>query len=166
MAEDENYGRSDESRARRRRSAVTLTVVLLVVFFAAWYALSYIRAEGAAGTPSTTTNSSPTCGMSPQQVEVNVYNATDRDGLAGQVAQELKKRGFMVKTVANDPKKSELTGRGQLRYGNNGKKGAELLGLHTGTFDKIQDVRKRTTVDVVIGPKYQHLAQESSIKPC
>lgn len=169
MAPDE-YGESDPATSRRRRSIITFGLVLLLLFFAVWYALSYIRADEARGeqtTSSTTTRSAnPTCDISPQQVEVNVYNATDRDGLAGRVAADLKKRGFNVKTIANDPKKAKLDGAGQLRYGSNGRKGADLVRVHTGTFEMIQDARKRTSVDVVLGPKFTKLSPEAELPGC
>lgn len=162
------YGEGSGARARRRRSAITFSVVLLMLFFAFWYALSYIRADEAssATTTSTTSWQSSTCDISPSQVEVNVYNATDRDGLAARVAEQLKKRGFDVKTVANDPKRADLEGAGELRYGSNGRKGAGLVAQHTGEFQKKQDVRKRTSVDVVLGPTFTQLVPEDAIEAC
>ena len=157
------------ARSRRRRSIITFAIVLLMLFFAVWYALSYIRADGAqAGrTSSSTTHSSPsTCGISPKQVEVNVYNATNRDGLAGRVATQLTARGFTVKTVANDPKKVKIDGAGVLRYGSGGRNEAKLVGLHTGKLEMLQDARKRTTVDVVLGPTFKKLVPEADVQPC
>lgn len=163
---EEHYGRSAEARARRRRSIITMIIVLLGLFFAAWYALSYIRAEDHAGAEESTTSESATCGLSPGQVDVNVYNATSREGLAAQVARDLKKRGFTVKTVANDPKKVEVTGRGELRHGPDGAKGAELVSRHAGTFSERTDERERTDVDVVLGPDYRHLVDEDRATAC
>jgi|SRR5699024_10455520 len=163
---EEHYGRSAEARARRRRSIITMIIVLLGLFFAAWYALSYIRAEDHAGAEESTTSESATCDLSPGQVDVNVYNATSREGLAAQVARDLKKRGFTVKTVANDPKKVEVTGRGELRHGPDGAKGAELVSRHAGTFSERTDERERTDVDVVLGPDYRHLVDEDRATAC
>lgn len=166
MAQDEYYETGDSPRMRRRKSIITFALVLLLLFFAIWYALSYVRADVASGTQTTAVTQSPTCGMSPKEVEVNVYNATNRDGLAGRVANQLKERGFTVKTVANDPKKAKVEGIGQLRYGSDGRKGAKLVGLHTGDVRMIQDARKRTTVDLVIGPGFKKLSAKGSVKTC
>lgn len=166
MTQDEHYEMGDSPRMRRRKSIITFALVLLLLFFASWYALSYIRADEASSTQPTAITQSPTCGMSPKQVEVNVYNATKREGLAGRVANQLKKRGFTVKTVANDPKQAKVEGTGQLRYGSNGRKEAKLVGLHTGDFQMIQDPRKRTTVDLVLGPDFKRLSAESTIATC
>lgn len=163
---EEYYGQSTEARARHRRSVITILIVVLGLFFAAWYALSYIRAEDRAGAGGTTTSESPTCGMTPGEVDVNVYNATRREGLASQVARDLKKRGFVVKTVANDPKKVEVTGRGELRHGPDGAKGAELVTRHAGTFSERTDDRERPDVDVVLGPDYRHLVDEDRATAC
>ncbi|HCE60966.1 LytR C-terminal domain-containing protein [Janibacter terrae] len=162
----EDYGMSNEARGRRRRAVVTILLVLLLIFYAAWYALSYIRADTVSRQQAAPVTRSVTCTTSPKQVEVNVYNATNRDGLAARVASDLKARGFTVKTVANDPKKRKVTGRGQLRYGSAGAKGAKLVALHVGHFEKLADSRARTTVDVVLGPDFTRLASESRIETC
>ncbi|WP_435200477.1 LytR C-terminal domain-containing protein [Janibacter sp. GS2] len=163
---DEFYGQSTESRARRRRAIITVLIVLLLLFFAAWYAMSYIRADTSARATTTSTSGSPTCELTPAQVEVNVYNATDREGLAAQVARGLKERGFVVRTVANDPKQEEVTGRGQLRHGARGTKGAELLSRHVGTVADAPDERERVAVDVVLGPDYRHLVRADQVTDC
>ena len=167
MAQDEYDTPGDEGRARRRRSVVTFAVVLLLLFFAVWYALSYIRADRASGSASTSTSTpAPTCMRSPSDVEVNVYNATNRDGLAARVARQLKARGFTVKTVANDPKKVTVEGAGQLRYGRAGKPDADFVAGHTGPLRKLQDSRTRTTVDIVRGPDFERLVRSSEVTTC
>lgn len=166
MKQEESYGRTREARVRRRRSAITLGLTVLFLFFAAWYALSYMRADEAARATTPTTPPPIACTTSPHDVAVNVYNATSRNGLAASVAKQLKERGFTVKTVANDPKKVKITGRGQLRYGSSGKQAAELVGLHAGPLESVMDARTRVTVDVVLGPKFQRLATESTLPTC
>src|SRR5581483_11288691 len=42
------------------------------------------------------------------QIKVNVYNSTDRHGLAAATAAQLKQRGFTVLKVTNDPLKANL----------------------------------------------------------
>lgn len=165
--DSDHHGRSTEGRARQRRSIITIGLVLLMLFFAAWYAMSYIRANDTATGATTTLTPSPTssCDLTPEEVPVNVYNATNRAGLAAQVASDLRKRGFQVLTVANDPKREELTGRGELRYGELGKPGAELVSQHIGSFAKQVDERTRTSVDVVLGPKFDRLVDTARVAP-
>lgn len=167
MTNDGHHGESTEARARRRRSLITFGLVILMLFFATWYALSYIRAGEARGTASPSTSSTTSsCDLTPEEVEVNVYNATSRPGLAAQVAKGLRGRGFVVKTVANDPKRAELTGRGELRYGTTGAEAAELVDAHVGTFAQNVDERTRTSVDVVLGPTFDRLMDERTVPTC
>lgn len=167
MAGQTEYGLSSDARARRQRSVITLLVALLAVFFAAWYALSYIRADDEEGSAGAATEAGTSaCEVTPEQVDVNVYNATDREGLAASVARDLKSRGFTVKTVANDPKQAELDGRGELRFGDEGTKGAGLLAEHVGELAERTDERARATVDVVLGPRYRHLVSEHRVPSC
>src|SRR5579859_2735457 len=49
------------------------------------------------------------------QIKVNVYNSTDRHGLAAATAALLKQRGFTVLKVTNDPLKANLTVSAQIR---------------------------------------------------
>lgn len=166
MSEGEYYGRSPEARARRRRAVITVVLVLLLVFYATWYALSYLTHEGEREGSTATTSATPTCEVNPDQVEVNVYNATQRKGLAKQVARDLKKRGFDVKTIGNDPNPSEVSGRGELRHGASGAKGAELVSEHLGEVEDVVDERGRAAVDVVVGPEYTQLVREDAAPDC
>lgn len=166
MTGNDHYGVSSEARARGRRSIVTVSLVILMLFFAAWYALSYIRADDTRSVSPTTSSTTSSCDLVPKDVEVNVYNATNRAGLAAQVAKGLRERGFAVKTVANDPKRAELTGRGELRYGDQGKSGAELVDNTVGTFARKVDERTRTSVDVVLGPQFDGLVDKAAVPGC
>lgn len=163
---DEYYGQSAEARARRRRAVITLLLALLMIFFAVWYAMSYIRADDERRATESSSSATPTCETKASEFKVNVYNATDRESLATTVARDLRKRGFDVQTVANDPKGTEVTGPGELRHGTNGTKGAELLSDHLGDFSIDKDERDRTTVDVVLGPDYERLVAEDTAPDC
>ncbi|NUU22988.1 MAG: LytR C-terminal domain-containing protein, partial [Streptomycetaceae bacterium] len=67
-------------------------------------------------------------------ITVNVYNATNRTGLAKTVADALKARGFVIGKVANDPLKAPNTpnmpGLGQIRAGVPGKTPSTVVGAH------------------------------------
>lgn len=166
MTDNDHHGESSEARARRRRSIITVSLVILMLFFTAWYAMSYIRADDPRSASPATSSTTSSCDLAPKDVEVNVYNATNRAGLAAQVAGDLRKRGFAVKTVANDPKRAQLTGRGELRYGNKGKSGAELVDNNVGTFARQVDERTRTSVDVVLGPEFDGLVDKAAVPDC
>lgn len=162
----DEYGMTSEERAGRRRMVLTVLLVALIAFFVLWYAMSYVRADGGAPSDATTASSSletPACSIPPKKVTVNVYNATDRTGLAGRVAKELRERGFDVELVANDPKQAEVQGVGQLRHGKVTDPEARLLMKHTGKFRDVQDQRTRETVDVVLGEEFRRLVPAGQV---
>jgi hypothetical protein len=152
-------GASRSRRARRRRALITLGIVALMLFFAFWDAYSYYQNSN-----STRTNASPSCtatatatAKTPSQVTVNVYNATDRSGLAAKTASEVRKRGFKVSTVSNDPLQKDVTVAAEVRYGATGTSSAKLvMGLVKGA-KAIKDSRTDSSVDLVLGAKFKAL---------
>jgi len=74
-------------RARRRRALITLAVVSLMLFFAFWYAYSYYRNGDTRPTATTPVCTTKRAAPTPADVAVNVYNATDRSGLAARRPQ-------------------------------------------------------------------------------
>ncbi|WTW95942.1 LytR C-terminal domain-containing protein [Streptomycetaceae bacterium NBC_01309] len=95
-------------------------------------------------------------------ITVNVYNATDRTGLAKTVADELKARGFVVGKVANDPlrqpKSPAMPGAGQIRAGVPGKTPSSVVGAHAAGMQPVEDARTDASVDIVLGETFQALA--------
>ena len=152
---------SVEARARRRRSAVVLGVILLGLFFAFWYGLSYYRADEQA---RASRPPAPTCRpydpdeRVPGQVTLNVYNATNRTGLAGKTAGQLEQQGFVIGKVANDPTDRKTPKVAEVRFGPAGEPDARLVltVLPEGT-KPVQDKRKEAAVDVVLGSGFKPL---------
>ena len=110
---------TDPRRRARRRHALTLLIALLFVVAAGWYGWSLLRSSEAESTqvvacPAPT---DPAVPLVPGQVQVNVFNATDRAGLARNVATELQARGFVVGAVDNDPLNAEVPSPAIVRYG-------------------------------------------------
>ncbi len=139
-------------RSRRRRSAITLTVVVLILFGAFWYSYSYFRGSSDTPTPTTTCT-----GGKPVKVTVNVYNATSREGLAADTATTLKKRGFTIGKVANDPLDKTVKGSAQVRYGPAGAKLAPVVAATVTKPKMVKDKRKNATVDLVLGDGFTAL---------
>ncbi len=151
-------GASSSRRARRRRALITLGVVSLMLFFAFWYAYSYYRHgdthPAAAAPPCTTKPVAPTAA----DVTVNVYNATDRGGLAAKTAAEMRKRGFKVATVANDPLRRNIPGPAEVRYGASAGPDSKLVLALVKGAKAVRDGRPDTSVDLVLGEKFTALA--------
>ncbi|MFI9269709.1 LytR C-terminal domain-containing protein [Kitasatospora sp. NPDC052896] len=95
----------------------------------------------------------------PQAVTVNVYNATDKSGLAARTADELKQRGFTIGKVGNAPSAldKKVPGSVQLISGPAGAGAATLLGAQVAGSATMTDSRTDATVDFVIGDGYNAL---------
>jgi hypothetical protein len=151
-------GASRSRRARRRRALITLAVVALMLFFAFWYAYSYYRTDRdrtPTATPSCTTT---TRTVAPGNVTLNVYNATNRNGLAARTATEVRKRGFKVASVANDPLQKTVDRTAEVRYGKSGTNGAKLVLALVKGSRAVLDARTDSSVDLVLGEKFTALA--------
>lgn len=97
----------------------------------------------------------------PDPVAVNVYNGTSIIGLGAIVADELKKRGFQIGEVGNDPLRRKIRGTGELRGGALG--GASdrqinaLQAWQPGMVVVREERRKGPVVDFVLGAKFDKL---------
>jgi hypothetical protein len=101
--------------------------------------------------------------LDPSTVSLRVFNATDRGGLAQEVAAALQERGFVVEEVANDPTERQVTGVGELRHGPRGNEAATFVRLFLPQAGDFLDTRATATVDVVIGPDYAGLAPPEDV---
>jgi type 1 fimbria pilin len=151
-------GASRGRRERRRRALITLAIVALMLFFAFWYAYSYYRSDRAKPAAVPTPTCTTTAPIAPKSVTVNVYNSTERNGLAAKTAADVKKRGFTVRTVANDPLNKKVAGSAEVRYGTAGKDKANLVLALVKGAKAVPDKRTDATVDLVLGAKYTALA--------
>ena len=153
---------SSHRRRQRRRAAITLTFVGLAMIGTFTYAAAYFQGWVAFGTPPPV--ASPACQsaapakvLAPGAVTINVYNATSRDGLAASVAKSLRRQGFKVHTIANDPLGKDIGGVGEVRHGPPGAAGATLAALTIPGATVVLDDRANTTVDVVLGNRFSAL---------
>lgn len=99
----------------------------------------------------------------PGSVPVNVYNATDRVGLAADTANVLSARGFIVKKVGNDPGDAQVQGVGELRFGPKGEPGAEVLTRYFPGMVLVPIDRANKRVDVVLGPEFTKVVGEAEV---
>lgn len=92
-------------------------------------------------------------------ITVNVYNATPRTGLAAKVSDELKKRGFKIGKVDNAPARydKKVKETAVLVAGPQADKALTVLGAHLPGTRSVQDKRKDTSVDLMIGKAYKNL---------
>jgi uncharacterized membrane protein (DUF485 family) len=153
-------------RRRRQRAAITLTLVTVLLLASFVYAASFVqgwvgtRAPNTVGTLATSachqaTSAQP---VTPQAVTINVYNATNRNGLAASVAKSLRRQGFKIATVSNDPLGMSILGVGEIRSGQAGAAAASLVATRLSGATVVPDGRTDATVDVVLGDKFTALS--------
>lgn len=94
---------------------------------------------------------------------LNVYNSTQRHGLAANTAAQLKQRGFVIGQVTNDPLKANLTISAQVRGAKSQSAelrevAAEVPGAQIQT-----DSRTDPSVDLVLGAGFTSLASTQQV---
>jgi hypothetical protein len=89
----------------------------------------------------------------PSTITVNVYNATDRVGLASQTAALLKKRGFVIGTIGNAPAalQHKVLGTAQVTGNSAAAASMTVVGSEVVGAKPTTDLRKTSTVDLVLG---------------
>jgi len=158
---------------RKRHPVATGAIVILmmaVLFGATFGAVRLLRGSSA---PDASTPTAAPCVTStvrpglvlpkPATVTVNVYNATDRAGLAARTAADLKTRGFAIGKIANDPLGKTLTNVAEVRYGPAGKANAQLVVFYVPGATLVLDKRTDTTVDLVIGAKFKAIPPQKAV---
>jgi hypothetical protein len=153
-------GRGKVRRRGRSRHGARNVLVLLVVLgaaAAAWWLSSDTGTTAAAPRPTCPpTQPAPTV-VAAHAVHLNVFNTTKRHGLARDVAKELRKRGFVVGKVANDPANRKVTGVAEVRRSTAGAAAARTVGAQVASFDSVPDQRKNASVDLVLGAGFRTL---------
>ena len=158
------YGRSRPRPGYRRGRRLPLVALLLVTALVTgaggWLLLRYepqVVAAPACPPPAPPAPPPSPAPAAARAVTLNVYNATERQGLAASVAKELRKRGFTVKSVANDPLDRKVGGVGEVRHGPRGGPAAAAVGTHVDAARMAPDGRSNGSVDLVLGAGYRRL---------
>jgi hypothetical protein len=152
-------------RRRRRRAFITLSVVCVLLLATVLYAASYMQGWVGGTTPkavanATCVNTASNKVVKTTDVTINVYNATDRLGIAADVAKTLEKQGFKVDTIDNDPLGKSIQSPGEIRSGPSGAGGAILAASRLPGAAVLKDERPDASVDLVLGSKYDHLSRK------
>lgn len=149
----------DGVRRRHRRQTLTFLgafALVIVVGLLAW--LTYLGwvpwpFGGAVNVTQTAcTRSEP---LPPKKITLRVYNGSERRGLAGQVAVQLKAFGFNVQETGNDPLEAKLRTPIEIRHGDSGDLAALTTTAYlSGRVRDVVDDRLSDSVDVVLGPAF------------
>lgn len=107
----------------------------------------------------------PVAAPKASSVTVNVYNAYVLPGSASELAADLRKRGFKVKSVGNDPDSGYYPDNAvAIRYGAQGEPAARRAKAQFSNVKMVQDKRSGSTIDVVIGSKWTDSSLKSVAK--
>lgn len=155
------------ARVRRNRRPLPAILFLLVLALAAgavwWNVLGDERTRNEAAAAACSSAENVPIALDPTTVVLRVYNASDIPGAANTVRADLQARGFTIEEFANDPTENEVTGVGELRFGNRGEEIARFMELYLpGAADR-QDDRATELVDLVIGPEFAGLAPNDAV---
>ena len=102
----------------------------------------------------------------PNKVQLRVYNASAREGIARAVGTQLVDRGFVVLAVENDPLSGVrlVEGTAEIRFGPGGAKWAESVRRQVPGATFYRDAREGRVIDVVIGERFRRLATPAELK--
>ena len=176
------------SPARRPRwlVAVLVAVSMLVLFAIGFAASLLVGGQSSTGVVAEVTNEGAVDGVvvegtaEPEPCEttlvapaetlpradsvvVNVFNSTQRGGLAGTTAQDLSQRGFRINKVENDPLGVSLRGVGEIRYGPNGADNAQLLAFYFPGAVLVDDGRSGPRVDISLGRGFEAVEDQGLV---
>lgn len=140
---------------RRPLPPLIFLLVLALIALGVWWKVLQRDEErqAAAPDPCATASAAPVT-VDPAAVQVRVYNASNVEGLAGQVGNELRGRGMQVKNVANDPTDRDVRGVGEIRFGAQGCSQAMFVAANFPGLLSVPDTRADAVVDVALGPGY------------
>jgi hypothetical protein len=178
MAFDERgHGNPARRRWKRIRTSVTLLMLIGVVVGAAWYSwhdvIDQQAAPSIASTHGPCTPGPPTAAPPPAKIQINVYNSTDRAGLASSVARKMRGRGFTVVDVDNDPLRKTIDGPAEVRSRLDQQAAASLVASLVPGAVYVPDDRSNAVVDLVLGETFEKLmdptaasAAATGLPPC
>jgi hypothetical protein len=101
-----------------------------------------------------------------KDIKVNVYNASEEVGRAGEVADDLRGRKFNVGKIGNDPLGKQLDSVAVLRFGPSVVGAAWVVNAHLLNRATLEfDIKRNDdTVDVVIGTQFRKLATATEMR--
>jgi LytR cell envelope-related transcriptional attenuator len=146
-------------RLRRALPALAFLVVLCALAGVTWLrVLDRVDDRTAAAACGTTT-------ADLHKVQLRVYNATAREGLAKKIASVLNGRGYAIVSTDNDPLAGirPVEGTAEIRYGPSGAKQATLVRRQVPGATLYKDARQDAVVDLVLGQRFSRLATAAEL---
>jgi hypothetical protein len=175
--------RANQPRRRPAQRPLWLTVLLIMVAMLVLFGVGFGIAtllKGSGGVESEASVPSPTSTIDAgacsvvlvapaenlpraSQVTLNIFNSTQRVGLAGDTAKIFGVRGFKIGDVKNDPLGVPIEGVAEIRYGPKGEAAATLVAYHLPNAVLVEDGRKGKKVDVSLGRQFVDLTNDAEV---
>jgi hypothetical protein len=131
-----------------------MVVLLLVLIGGGWWGWNSLTSSSA---QNCVVQKLPNNRLVPKQIVVNVYNGGAKAGTAARTADELRKRGFNVHKVANEPKGNKIDIVAVRGAAADSPEVKLVMGQLTQKAETTADNRGDHTVDLVVGVKYSSL---------
>ncbi|MBB5981556.1 LytR C-terminal domain-containing protein [Kribbella solani] len=135
------------SRARWR-TPITMVILLGILAGGGWWGW---KAISSSADPTCVAQKLPNNRLVPKQVVLNVYNGGARAGSAGRVAEVLKKYGFNINKISNEPKGDKVDVVSLRGASANAPEMLLVAGQLNQKAVMVADGRTDHTVDLVIG---------------
>lgn len=156
-------------RTKRRRRIIAACVAAALAMGAGAYGVVTLvgpkaHAPVAAGCPARPGSAHvPAALPNAARILVNVYNSTNRHGLAALTADLLKQRGFTIGKVTNDPLKANLAVPAQVRGAAKQASAMRVVAAEVTGAQLRQDSRADGSVDLVLGGAFATLATPAQV---
>jgi len=137
------------------RTPVTMVILLGVLAGGGWWGWNSLINSSAE--PTCVEQKLPNNRLVPKQVVVNVYNGGAKAGAAGRVADVLKKRGFNINKIANEPNGDKIDIVSVRGATDNAPEMQLIAGQLNQKALTVGDDRTDHTVDLVIGAGFGSL---------
>jgi hypothetical protein len=151
---------------RPLRTAITMLLLLGLVAGAAWYGWQNVTEPAGGEEEDQVVTTTPVCAMAepedpppPEEISINVYNGTNRSGLANQVAREMREQGFVILDVANDPAGRSITGVAEIRAVTDDVAVQYIMSQFPGSVF-LPDERQDEAIDVVLGEAFEEIGPQ------
>ncbi|GAA1603018.1 hypothetical protein GCM10009789_66310 [Kribbella sancticallisti] len=149
------------------RTPITMVVLLSLLIGGAWWGWNSLTQSSAE--PNCVEQKLANNRLVPKQVVVNVYNGGAKAGTAASVAELLKKRGFNIGKIANEPKGDKYEGVAIRGAAADGPELALVAGQVVQKPQLTADARPDHTVDLVVGHGFTALRDKGvpsiAVKP-
>lgn len=157
-------------RVRRRQGWSFAVLVLLVGLIGlggagvvqGWWEWPFGR-DGEAGETAGRCPTPTSTLAAPAATQVQVLNATDRRGLASDVAAQLTQRGYTVAGIGNDDSGVPVPEPAQVRHGPEGLLQAQTVAINVPGAVLVDDGRPGTQVEIALGEGFAALATPEEV---